>query len=494
MATTTDTSTTRGPYRQLVGGEWLPGSDGSYEIINPATEEVVAEAPEASTDDVRAAAAAAAEAFPAWSRTDPRERAALLEAAGKRLAERTPELIPLVIAEAGATSSVGSLMQIPVAISRFDRYARGALTDLARPLPPQPIATTPLAPGALMGGVANRVPVGVVACISPYNFPTTNMVGKIAPALAVGCTVVMKPAPQDPLCVIELAKILDEVGFPKGVVNIVTGAKPEVGAALVDDDNVDMVSFTGSTTVGIKIMEAGARTMKRQLQELGGKGACVVCEDADLDKAVSGIASVWGFHTGQICTAPTRVIVHRSRYDELVSRLAEAAKALKVGDPLEADTVVGPVISGVQRDRILGHIENGVKEGAELVVDGRDPGFDKGYWVGPTLLAGCDNAMSPVREEIFGPVVVVVPFDDEDEAIRIANDSDYGLFSYVFSEETPRAFELAKQIRSGRVAINTVQTHHEAPFGGFKLSGVGRDGGDYGLEAYTELQAVIWPA
>ena len=487
-------ATTTDQYRQLIGGEWLEGSNGSYEIINPATEKVVDSAPEASAADVAAAAQAAADAFPAWSRTSPAERAALLQAAGKRLAERTPELIPLVIAEAGATSSVGSLMQIPVAISRFDRYARGAMTDLTRGVPPQPIATTPLAAGALMGGVVNRVPVGVVACISPYNFPTTNMVGKIAPALAVGCTVVMKPAPQDPLCVIELAKILDEVGFPPGVVNIVTGASPEVGAVLVDDANVDMVSFTGSTNVGIKIMEAGARTMKRQLQELGGKGACVVTEDADLDKAVAGISSVWAFHSGQICTAPTRVIVHRSRYDELVGRLADAAKALKVGDPLEADTVVGPIISGAQRDRILDHIANGVTEGAEVVVDGREHGMDTGFYVGPTLLAGCNNGMSPVREEIFGPVVVVVPFDDEDEAIRIANDSDYGLLSYVFCEDGPRAYELAKQIRSGTVAINTAQRHHEVPFGGFKLSGVGRDGGDWGLEAYTELQSVIWPA
>ena len=480
-------------YQQLIGGEWVDGGEGTYDIVNPATEQVVGGAPEASADDVHRAAQAAADAFPAWSRTDPRERAALLQAAGKLLAERTPELIPLVIAEAGATSSVGSLMQIPVAISRFDRYARGAVTDLSRALPPQPIGTTPLAPGALMCGVANRVPVGVVACISPYNFPTTNAVGKAAPALAVGCTVVLKPAPQDPLCVIELARIFDDVGFPPGVVNIVTGARPEVGAVLVDDPNVDMVSFTGSTPVGIKIMQAGARTMKRQLQELGGKGACIVTDDADLDKAVSSIASVWAFHSGQICTAPTRVIVHRSRYDELVSRLAEAASALKVGDPLEADTVVGPVISGAQRDRILAHIADGVSEGAELVVDGRDPGMDTGFYVGPTLLAGCDNAMSPVREEIFGPVVVVVPFDDDDEAVRIANDSDYGLYAYVFCEDTPRAFEIAKQVRSGHVGINSVQRHHEAPFGGFKLSGVGRDGGDYGLEAYTELQSVVWP-
>ncbi|MBU6329485.1 MAG: aldehyde dehydrogenase family protein [Acidobacteria bacterium] len=485
---------TRTDYRQLIGGEWVPGGDGTYEIINPATEQVVTEAPEASAADVAAAAAAAAEAFPAWSRTTPQERAALLAAAGAELAKRTPELIPLVISETGATSSVGSLMQIPVAISRFDRYARGALEDLSRPLPPQPIGTTPLAAGALMGGLARKVPVGVVACIAPYNFPTTSMVGKIAPALAVGCTVVMKPAPQDPLCVIELAKILDDVGFPPGVVNIVTGGRAEVGANLVADRNVDMVSFTGSSAVGAMIVAAGAPTMKRQLHELGGKGACIVMADADMDKAVGGIASVWAFHSGQICTAPTRVIVHRSRYDELVGRLAEAARALKVGDPLDAATQVGPVISGVQRSRILGHIEAGIAEGAELVVDGRDPGMDRGYYVGPTLLAGCTNAMSPVREEIFGPVVVVVPYDTDDEAIEIANDSDYGLFSYVFGGDTPAAFEVAKQVRSGRVGINSVQTHHETPFGGFKMSGIGRDGGTWGLDAYTEWQSIIWPS
>ena len=487
-------ATKNAEYRQLIGGEWVPGGDGTYDIINPANEQVVAQAPEASAGDVAAAAAAAAEAFPAWSRTTPQERAELLAAAGRELAKRTPDLIPLVISETGATSSVGSLMQIPVAISRFERYARGAMEDLSRPLPPQPIGSTPLAAGALMGGLARKVPVGVVACIAPYNFPTTSMVGKIAPALAVGCTVVMKPAPQDPLCVIELAKILEDVGFPKGVVNIVTGGQASVGANLVSDPNVDMVSFTGSSAVGSMIVAAGAPTMKRQLHELGGKGACIVAEDADIDKAVAGIASVWAFHSGQICTAPTRVIVHRSRYDELVTRLAGAARALKVGDPLDASTQVGPVISALQKSRILSHIENGVSEGAELVVDGRDTGMDSGFYVGPTLLAGCNNTMSPVREEIFGPVVVVVPFDTEEEGIAIANDSDYGLFSYVFSQDTPRAFEIAKQIRSGRVGINSVQTHHETPFGGFKLSGIGRDGGSWGLDAYTEWQSIIWPS
>lgn len=481
-------------FRQLIGGEWVPGGDGEYDVINPATEQVVARAPEASVADVAAAAAAAAKAFPAWSRTPPAERARLLEAAGRRLAERTPELLPLVIAETGATSSVGSLMQIPVAISRFDRYARGALVDLSIPIRPTPVAATPLAPGALMGGIANRVPVGVVACIAPYNFPTVNMVGKIAPALAVGCTVVMKPPPQDPLCVIELARILDEVGFPPGVVNIVTGSKPAVGAALVEDPNVDMVSFTGSTSVGAAIVAAGARTMKRQLQELGGKGAAIVCADADLDKAIAALGSVWAFHTGQICTAPTRAVVHRSRYDELVSRLAAMAPTLTVGDPLDPATRVGPVISAVQRGRIEQHIANGVAEGAELVVDGRNPGVaERGYWVGPTLLAGCNNQMSPVREEIFGPVIVAMAYDDDDEAIAIANDSDYGLYSYVFSNDTAKAYGIAQQVRAGRVGINTVQPNQETPFGGFKMSGVGRDGGEFGMHAYTEYQAIIWP-
>jgi acyl-CoA reductase-like NAD-dependent aldehyde dehydrogenase len=481
-------------FRQLIGGEWVAGGAGTYAVINPATEQVVAHAPEGSVDDVRAAAAAAAKAFPAWSRTPAAERARLIEAAGKRLAARTPELLPLVIAETGATASVGSLMQIPVAISRFDRYARGALVDLSIPIRPSPVAATPLAPGALMGGIANRVPVGVVACIAPYNFPTVNMVGKIAPALAVGCTVVMKPPPQDPLCVIELARILDEVGFPPGVVNIVTGSSPQVGAALVEDPNVDMVSFTGSTSVGQMIYAAGAKTMKRQLMELGGKGGAVVCADADIDKTIDALASVWAFHSGQICTAPTRAIVHRSRYDEVVSRLAALAPGLKVGDPLDPATRVGPVISAIQRDRIAAHIANGVSEGAELVVDGRNPGVsDKGFYVGPTLLAGCNNQMSPVRDEIFGPVIVVLPYDADDEGVAIANDSDFGLYSYVFSRDTAKAYGLAQQIRAGRVGINTVQPNQETPFGGFKLSGVGRDGGEFGMHAYTEYQSIIWP-
>jgi acyl-CoA reductase-like NAD-dependent aldehyde dehydrogenase len=341
--------------------------------------------------------------------------------------------------------------------------------------------------------MVNRQPVGVVACISPYNFPVVNIVGKIAPALAVGCTVVMKPAPQDPLAVLELAEIMHQVGFPPGVINVVTSTAADVPAALTTSSNVDMVSFTGSTAVGQRIFEAGGRTMKRLLLELGGKGAALVLDDADLTTAVTALASVWGFHSGQICTAPTRAIVHRSRYDELVTALAAAASRMKVGDPTALDTVVGPVISAAQRDRINGYVAAGAAEGATVVVDGRETDMDRGFYVGPTLLADCTPGMTPVQEEIFGPVIVVVPFDDDEEGLAIANGTEFGLYDYVFSHNTERAFHLAKRMRSGNVGINTAQRNHDTPFGGFKLSGVGRDGGDFGMIAYTEMQSIVWP-
>ena len=481
-------------YRLLIGGEWVDGANGTYSIVNPATEEIVGEAPEASVDQALAAARAAQEAFPKWASTPPAERARLLDAVTTKLRERAGDLVPLIISETGATATVGSRMQVPVAIERFERYSRGAMKDLNIPLSPSPTQATPLAPGGLIGAVVNRQPVGVVACISPYNFPLVNMVGKIAPALAVGCTVVMKPAPQDPLAVIELAEIMQEVGVPPGVINVITSSRPEPSVALTETRDVDMVSFTGSTGVGERIFEAGGKTMKRLLLELGGKGAGLVLADANLDVAVGAIGSVWSFHTGQICTAPTRAIVHRSRYDELVTRLTTYASHLKVGDPTAADTLVGPVISAAQRDRIEGYIAAGANEGAEIVVDGRRPAhMDRGFYVAPTLLANCRQGMTPVQEEIFGPVVVVVPFDEDDEAISIANSTDFGLYDYVFSTDSDRAYRTAKQLRSGNVGINTAQRNHDAPFGGFKMSGVGRDGGDFGMIAYTEMQTIVWP-
>jgi acyl-CoA reductase-like NAD-dependent aldehyde dehydrogenase len=254
-----------------------------------------------------------------------------------------------------------------------------------------------------------------------------------------------------------------------------------------------MISFTGSTAVGQRIYQAGARTMKRLLMELGGKGACLVFDDADLGAAITALVSVWAFHSGQICTAPTRAIVQRGVYDELVARLTEAAATLPVGDPTSPETIVGPVISAAQRDRIEAYVQAGIGEGAELLAGGERPAIDKGFYAAPTLLAGCRNDMQVVREDIFGPVIAVVPFDDEGEGVALANDSDYGLYDYVYSGDTARAFRVARQLRCGHVGINTAQRNHEAPFGGFKLSGVGRDGGDFGLYAYTELQSIIWP-
>ncbi len=482
------------PWKLLIGGELVDGAAGTSPIVNPATEEVVAEAPEASVQQAEEAARAAQEAFPAWSQTPAAERARLLTAVTEKLVELQDDLVPLIIAETGATAAVGSRMQVPVAIERFTRYSRDAAKNIGIALPPSPVQSTPLAPGALMGAHVNRLPVGAVACISPYNFPLTNVAGKIAPALAVGCTVVVKPAPQDPLAILILAEIMHEVGFPAGVVNVITGAEAAPAAALTSSPDIDMVSFTGSTSIGQRIYQAGAMGMKRMLLELGGKGACVVLDDADMSKAITAITSVWSFHSGQICTAPTRAIVHRSKYDEMVDSLAAFAGNLKVGDPLDPTTVVGPVISGIQRDRIEAHVATGASEGATVVVDGRRPShLERGYYVAPTLLADCKPGMGPVQQEIFGPVVVVLPFDDDEEAIAIANSTDFGLYDYVMTNDTERGYRMASRLRSGNVGVNTAQRNMEAPFGGFKLSGIGRDGGDFGLHAYTEMQSVMWP-
>ena len=483
------------PWKLLIGGELVDGEAGTSPIVNPATEAVVGHAPEASVAQAEAAARAAQEAFPKWAATPAAERAELLTEVAKRLAAIGEDLVPLIISETGATAQVGSRMQVPVALERFHRYARDAVQPIGIPLPPQAMQATPLAPGGLIGAYVNRQPAGAVACISPYNFPLTNVAGKIAPALAVGCTVVMKPAPQDPLAICALAEVLHDVGFPPGVVNLVTSVDPAPAAALSSSRDIDMVSFTGSTAVGQRIYEAGASTMKRVLLELGGKGACVVLDDADVEAAVTALVSVWAFHSGQICTAPTRAIVHRSLYDQVVERLAQAAGALTVGDPTSLDTVVGPVISAAQRDRIEHYIGLGDVEGAELVVDGRRPAhLERGFYVGPTLLAGCKQGMTPVQEEIFGPVISVLAFDDDDEAVALANSTDFGLYDYVMTSDTERGFRVAGRLRSGNVGVNTAQRNHETPFGGFKLSGIGRDGGNFGLHAYTEMQAVVWPA
>jgi phenylacetaldehyde dehydrogenase len=482
---------TRDETQLLIGGKWVEAGNGTYSITNPATETLVGEAPDASVGDAADAAAAARQAFPAWAATPVEERLALLKAAAAAIRAKNEDLVPLVIAETGATASVGSRMQVPISADRFDRYARDIRHVQESMLPPVATAATPLAPGGLISALAYRQPVGVVAAIASYNFPLTNMAGKVAPALAMGNTVVIKPAPQDPLAVIELARVLDEVGFPPGVVNLITSEGPEPASALTSSPDVDMVSFTGSTAVGQRISAAGAPTMKRLLMELGGKGAAVVFEDADIKGAITAIGSTWAFHSGQICTAPTRAVVHRSIFDQVVDSLAKFAGVLRVGDPTEPETVVGPLISAAQRQRVLDYIASGRQQGEVVAGGGCPQHLDTGYYVEPTLITG-SNDMTAAREEIFGPVVVAIPFDDEEEGIAIANDSEFGLYDYVFSGDTSRAFRVAKLLRAGHVGINTAQRNMDAPFGGFKMSGIGRDGGDYGLEAYSEMQSIIW--
>lgn len=484
---------TKDETRLLIGGQWVEAGNGTYDIVNPATEEVVGQAPNASVEDARNAAAAAAAALPAWSATPVDERLALLSKAAAAIRAKNDELVPLVIAETGATASVGSRMQVPIAADRFDRYARDIRHVQEKALAPVVTAATPLAAGGLINALAYRQPVGVVAAIASYNFPLTNLAGKIAPALAMGNTVLVKPAPQDPLAIVELVRLLDEIGFPPGVVNLVNSQGPEPASALTTSPDVDMVSFTGSTAVGQRIATDAGHTLKRLLMELGGKGAAVVFEDADVQTAITAIGSTWAFHSGQICTAPTRAVVHRSIFDQVIDGLSRFAGALTVGDPTDPATVVGPVISKAQQQRVLDYIESGKKEGELVVGGGRPEHLPVGCYVEPTLITG-DNTITVAREEIFGPVVVAIPFDDEEEGIAIANDSDFGLYDYVFSGDTARAFRVAKRLRAGHVGINTAQRNLDAPFGGFKMSGLGRDGGDYGLEAYSELQSIIWPS
>ncbi|UGY92025.1 aldehyde dehydrogenase family protein [Streptomyces gobiensis] len=472
-----------------INGDRHTPEGGHYQITNPATEEPVGQAPEASPADVDAAVRAARTAYDDWSRTDPRKRAAILDRIAELLAERAPDLVPLIQAETGATRKVAAGMQLPPAIDRFRRYARVEPDTI--PLAPQPVRASALAPGGLIGAAAVRRPVGVVGCITSYNFPVVNLAGKVAPALAMGNTVVCKPAPQDPLATLELGPILQEAGLPDGVFNVITGSGAAPGEALVAHPGIDMISFTGSTAVGKRIAEAAGRTMKRTLMELGGKGAAIILDDADeraVQAALGAAASTWAFHSGQICTAPTRVLIPTARYDEIVTALTRYAASLPTGE------TVGPLITAAQRDRVEAYIAGARDQGARIAVGGERPDLKPGYYVPATLITDVTPEMTVAQEELFGPVVVAIPYTDEDDATRIANNTPYGLYDYVFSSDTAHAWAFAARLRSGNIGINTLQRHPETPFGGFKESGIGRDGGSFSLHAYSELQSIVWPS
>jgi acyl-CoA reductase-like NAD-dependent aldehyde dehydrogenase len=476
----------------LVGGTWVPAAAGTYPIINPATEEPVGPAPACSVEQVQAAARAARQAFETgpWRTMSGAARGRLLAEAAERFRREMPGLVDLTIAETGAVRRIAAPQQVGAVADRLARAADLAVVATETALPPREM------PGGrgLASGVVVHDPIGVVACITPFNFPMTNCAGKMGAALACGNTVVVKPAPVDPLAVAELCRIVGAV-LPPGVVNFVCGPGPEIGEALAASADVDMISFTGSTAVGRRIQQAVGFQMKRTLLELGGKSANIVFADCDQDRALAGAMTVWTFHAGQACIAGTRLLVERSIYEPFTARLAAAGRALRIGDPRDPEVVVGPLVSAAQRDRVERFIAQGVEEGARLACGGgRPPELPRGYYVQPALFTEVRNDMVVAREEIFGPVITAIPFADEAEAIALANDSDYGLYGYLWTGETARGLRVARALRTGTVQINGSPLNPDAPFGGYKLSGIGRDGGRYALGAYSELKYIGWSA
>ncbi len=478
----------------LIGGKWVPAARGTFDVINPANGELAGKAPECSPEQVIEATRAAREAFETgpWPRMTGAERGALLREAAEAFRAKVEDLVDITVAETGALRPIARQLQVGEVAARIEKYADLARSPDVEGMPPISRPGVAGATASLAAGIVVRDPVGVVACISPYNFPMTNCAGKIAPALAVGNTVVIKPPPQDPLGMTELARIVASV-LPPGVVNFICGSGPDIVEALTTSDYVDMISFTGSTTVGSIIEGAAARGMKRTLQELGGKSANIVFADCDFATALRSSMSPFGFHSGQICIAPTRLLVERSIYDDFTAKMAAAASQMKVGDPNEEGVVVGPIISGAQLERIEGYVRKGIEEGATLACGGKRPEhLDRGFYFEPTLFTNANNDMTIAREEIFGPVITAIPFDDEAEAIALANDSDYGLYGYVWSGDPVRALRVARALRTGTVQINGSPPNPDAPFGGYKKSGHGRDGGRFGLEAYSELKYIGW--
>jgi aldehyde dehydrogenase (NAD+) len=463
----------------FIDGTWVsPSSSDTLEVVNAATEEVMATIPKGTPADIDRAVAAAKAAFESWSQVSAEERAKYLGRIAEGLMARMDEIATVVSQEVGMPKSLSSLVQVGLPLTDF-QGAAAAIEGYA--LEEQ-----------IGNSVVVKEPVGVVGAITPWNYPLHQLAAKAAPAIAAGCTVVAKPSEVAPSSAFILAEIVAEVGLPAGVFNLVSGVGPEVGEALASHPDVDMVTFTGSTRAGRRVAELAAATCKRVALELGGKSANVILDDAELEKAVTDGVNKCYLNSGQTCSALTRMLVPRDRLDEATAIAARVAETFTPGDPFEATTRLGPLASAAQRDRVRDYIRKGVDEGATLATGGAEApeGLDKGFFVRPTVFTGVDTSMTIAQEEIFGPVLSILPYDDEDDAVRIANDTVYGLAGGVWSGDPERARAVARRLRTGQVEINGGAFNPQAPFGGFKQSGYGRELGTHGLEEFFELKSL----
>jgi aldehyde dehydrogenase (NAD+) len=471
-------------YDQLfIGGRWqAPSTDRRLSVISPHTEEPIGETPEAAAEDVDKAVAAARAAFDEgpWPRLSPLERMAKIEKLAAVYAGHTDEMADLITAEMGSPRSFSRLGQATGAMAQIHMAMATA----------KEFPWVQRRPG-LFGEVHVRhAPVGVVGAIVPWNVPQFLIMPKLIPALIAGCAVVVKPAPETPLDAMWLAEMLEEIDLGEGVVSIIPGGR-ETGEALVRHPGVDKIAFTGSSATGRHIAALCGEQLKRVSLELGGKSAAIILDDADIGHTVKHLKMASLMNNGQACVAQTRILVSERRHDEVVDALADMMTGLVLGDPADEATDVGPLVAQRQQQRVQGYIQTGVDEGARMVLGGSDNPYDRGWYVKPTLFADATNQMRIAREEIFGPVLTVLRYSDERDAVRIANDSDYGLGGSVWTADVAHGLDIAEQVRTGTFGINMYTLDTTAPFGGFKQSGIGREFGSEGLSEYVEIQATV---